>query len=116
MAKKTKKSVEQQVRDLEKRIANHEPVARFITRVQLDKLAKAEELRKLVLAVLRSQWQHRCSDNIGGCTAVSDSRLCDLQEFVGGLVCFHIPQKKMPPFVRKIAQEIKKKEEKRRGA
>lgn len=40
------------------------------------------ELAEVAKDLVDSQWQHRCSDKIGGCTAVSDSKLVGLEDWL----------------------------------
>lgn len=104
--KKTKESVneriERDVRRLEARVASQEQTARFIVKVQIGQLAEAEKLRTLALDVVRSKWQHRCSDRVGGCVAVSESKLRLLATFVRQLTKFHSAKGKMPAAVKKL--------------
>lgn len=39
----------------------------------------------LLRRVASNQWEHRCSDKVGGCTAVSASTMADVEEFVKAL-------------------------------
>lgn len=82
-------TVREQIAELNRRIDAALPVSRFILKVQLEQLAKAEQLRKLALALIASRWQHRCPDKVGGIVAVSESKLSDLRAFVKGLASFH---------------------------
>jgi hypothetical protein len=49
---------------------------------------QAEKLRRLTAAVIKSRWQHRCSDRVGGCVAVSESKLTELREYMAKLKPF----------------------------
>lgn len=49
---------------------NHMKNCYFTIRAQRDALLKVKE----------SQWEHRCSDGIGGCTAISSSALAAYAE------------------------------------
>ena len=102
MKAKPKVTIEKQVRDLERRLDRQEPVSRAIAWVQVKQIDKAEQLRKLAAAVVKSAWQHRCSDHIRGCTAVSDSKLDELAKFLEGLVPFQ--RGKIPAGVLKLAR------------
>lgn len=89
------KQVEREVRWLEQRCASLEGVQRFMFSAQLDSLDKAERLRRLARALVRSKWQHRCSDKVGGCMAVSASKLEELEDYLKELNPFGSTSKRV---------------------
>jgi hypothetical protein len=94
--------IEREIERLNKRVAAHEPVARFMIHVQLDQLTKAERLRKLVKELTRP---------VGTRTPkieVSKQAFVALRSFAEELVPFSKPVKHVPLAVRKIAAEMKK--------
>jgi hypothetical protein len=52
---KTRKNVEAEVRRLNDRVAGSEAIERILFKVQMQSLAKAEQLRKLALAVVNAK-------------------------------------------------------------
>lgn len=108
MAKKPViRDVNREVRNLRYRVDSMYGIQRMMADVQWKSLRKAEEIRRLARDVVKSQWQHRCSDKIGGCTAVSDSKLEALAEALKGLRPFHNPKAGMPPHLRAAMRKPK---------
>lgn len=90
-----KKTVQQQVNELNSRVNAQMGTTRLILRVQMEQLAMAEKLRRAAKALVRSQWQHRCDDKGTGCTAVSESALTVLEDLLKGITSFHDPRKRV---------------------
>lgn len=104
MAKKTKATevqVKREVRRLEDRTSGLESLMRFLHRAQVDQLAKAEKLRKLVLAMLESR--HNAS-RVRSYIRANDA----LEAFVETLGPFHDPKGRDPykAWERKQAREM----------
>jgi hypothetical protein len=85
------KSIKQQIRELDQRTKTQMHITRMIIEVQVERYAEAELLRLTARELVKSQWQHRCSDKVGGCTAVSQSKLEELEKALKGLRTFKIP-------------------------
>lgn len=66
---------------------------KFMYGVQVDRLDKAEALRAAAKRLVKSQWQHRCSNRVGGCTAVSQSALDEFEDALKACPKFHMPAK-----------------------
>ena len=84
-------SIRREVDRLEKRVAGMEPLNRLIVTVQIEQLAKAEQLRKLALAVVR----HRRRGH-----SPTVRSLDELEAFVKDLRRFHNSKLKVPDFYR----------------
>ena len=93
---------------LNHRVDDHEPIARFIARTQIEQLAKAEELRRAAVNLVRSKWWHKCSDGVGGCVAVSDSKLGKLETALKDLLPFH-KGSRIPKCVRELIAPPKRR-------
>lgn len=97
-------NVKDEVRQLNQRVNSSRAIQRMILTVQIKELKEAEKIRRAAKELVKSSWRHNCSDGIGGCIAVSNSKLTALEFALRGVKPFH-RNRKVPKAVRKFMKE-----------